>query len=164
MPLNSNGTYTPPAPEFPAVPGTVIRAAEFNFIILDMAGALSLAYFRNGLTPMRADVDMDGHDLRNVYDITGIHDLIGHHVRFETATLLLQGDVTVEDSISVPTADFGDNSSKAASTAFVQAAAFQAVLPAQGPETEGFTITSDGEEASWQDPAPDYWAAVLALG
>jgi len=163
MPLDANGVYTPPAPEFPAVPGTIIRAAEFNFIILDLAGALSLAYFRNGLTPMRADVDMDGHDLKNVHDITGVREIVGDNVTLRTLTLALRGAVSVANSITVPTRELGDNSSHAASTAFVQAAAFQSSLPAQGPETEGFTIVSDGDEASWQDPAPDYWAAVLAL-
>ncbi len=47
MPLNGSGSYIPPAPEFPAIPNTIIYASDFNQIILDIASALSLAIFRD---------------------------------------------------------------------------------------------------------------------
>lgn len=48
MPLDGSGNYTPPAPQFPAVPGQVIYADYFNTIILDMAEALSKALYNDG--------------------------------------------------------------------------------------------------------------------
>lgn len=51
-------------------------------------------------------------------------------------------------SISVPTASAGDSSTKAASTAFVAAAAFSAALPAQSGNA-GKLVTTDGTNASW---------------
>lgn len=51
-------------------------------------------------------------------------------------------------SISVPTASAGDSSTKAASTAFVAAAAFSAVLPGQSGNA-GKLVTTDGSSASW---------------
>jgi len=48
MSLDGNGTYQPPAPQFPAIPNTVIYADDFNQIILDIATALSTAIFRDG--------------------------------------------------------------------------------------------------------------------
>ena len=33
MALDGNGTYSPPAPQFPAIPNTVIYADDFNQII-----------------------------------------------------------------------------------------------------------------------------------
>lgn len=53
-------------------------------------------------------------------------------------------------SVSVPTATAGDNSTKAASTAFVAAMAFSAALPAQTGNA-GKIISTDGTTASWTD-------------
>jgi hypothetical protein len=53
-------------------------------------------------------------------------------------------------SVSVPTATAGDNSTKAASTAFVTAAAFSAALPAQTGNA-GKVLSTDGTTASWTD-------------
>lgn len=42
MPLNGSGTYNlPNPPVFPAVPGTTIKASDFNAIMTDMAAAIS---------------------------------------------------------------------------------------------------------------------------
>ena len=48
MPLNGSGDYTPPSPAFPAVPGEIIYADNFNTIILDMSEALSEALYADG--------------------------------------------------------------------------------------------------------------------
>lgn len=66
MPLDGNGTFTPSAPEFPAIPNTVIYAADFNQIILDIATALSTAIFRDGQANFTANQSLGGNKLTNV--------------------------------------------------------------------------------------------------
>ena len=66
MSLDGNGTYSPPAPQFPAIPNTVIYADDFNQIILDIATALSTAIFRDGQAAFTADQSMGGHKLTNL--------------------------------------------------------------------------------------------------
>lgn len=53
-------------------------------------------------------------------------------------------------TVTVPTASPGDNSTKAASTAFATALAFSAALPSQTGNA-GKVITTDGSNASWTD-------------
>lgn len=66
MSLDGNGTYQPPAPQFPAIPNTIIYADDFNQIILDIATALSTAIFRDGQAAFTADQSMGGHKLTNL--------------------------------------------------------------------------------------------------
>lgn len=53
-------------------------------------------------------------------------------------------------SVTVPTATVGDNSTKAASTAFVAATAFSSALPAQTGNS-GKILNTDGTTAAWTD-------------
>jgi hypothetical protein len=66
MSLDGNGTYSPPAPQFPAIPNTVIYADDFNQIILDIATAISTAIFRDGQAAFTADQSMGSHKLTNL--------------------------------------------------------------------------------------------------
>lgn len=66
MPLNGSGTYTPPAPEFPAIANTLIKSADFNAIINDIAAALSQAIFRDGQSTFIADQSMGSFKLRDL--------------------------------------------------------------------------------------------------
>lgn len=66
MSLDGNGTYSPPAPQFPAIPNTVIYADDFNQIILDIATALSTAIFRDGQAAFTADQSIGGNKLTNL--------------------------------------------------------------------------------------------------
>lgn len=66
MALNGNGGYLPPAPQFPAIPNTIIYADDFNQIILDIATALSTVIFRDGQAAFTADQSMGGHKLTNL--------------------------------------------------------------------------------------------------
>lgn len=66
MSLDGNGTYTPPAPEFPAIPNTIILSSDFNQIILDIATALSTAIFRDGQAAFTANQSLGGFKLTNV--------------------------------------------------------------------------------------------------
>lgn len=101
MPLDGNGSYTLPSPEFPAVPNTLIQSAMFNAILLDIAGALSLAFYRDGQAPMTADLDLGSRRILNVSEI-------------RSEVLALGTDVRVPDL--PPT----DTSNRAASTSFVK--------------------------------------------
>lgn len=66
MSLDGNGTYSPPAPQFPAIPDTIIYADDFNQIILDIATALSTAIFRDGQAAFTANQSMGGFKLTNL--------------------------------------------------------------------------------------------------
>ena len=74
MALDGNGTYSPPAPQFPAIPNTVIYADDFNQIILDIAAALSTAIFRDGQAAFTADQSLGGNKLTNVKNGTNPQD------------------------------------------------------------------------------------------
>ena len=76
MPLNGSGSYIPPAPEFPAIPNTIIYAADFNQVILDIASALSLAIFRDGQAAFLANQSMGGHKLTNLATGTNPQDAV----------------------------------------------------------------------------------------
>lgn len=66
MPLDGNGAFSPPAPQFPAIPNTIIYADDFNQIILDIATALSTAIFRDGQAAFTANQSMGGFKLVNL--------------------------------------------------------------------------------------------------
>jgi hypothetical protein len=74
MSLDGNGTYQPPAPQFPAIPNTIIYADDFNQIILDIATALSTAIFRDGQAAFTADQSLGGNKLTNVKNGTNPQD------------------------------------------------------------------------------------------
>lgn len=66
MSYNSSGTYYPPEPEFPAIPGEIIYAEYFNTIIEDIADALSLALPRDGRAAMLGDLPMGGKTIKGL--------------------------------------------------------------------------------------------------
>lgn len=74
MSLDGNGSYSPPAPQFPAIPNTIIYADDFNQIILDIATALSTAIFRDGQAAFTADQSLGGNKLTNVKNGTNPQD------------------------------------------------------------------------------------------
>ena len=76
MSLDGNGTYSPPAPQFPAIPNTIIYADDFNQIILDIAAALSTAIFRDGQAAFTADQSLGNHKLTNVKAGTNPQDAV----------------------------------------------------------------------------------------
>jgi len=115
MPLDGNGLYTPPTPEYPAIANTDILASDFNAIILDLAATLNNTFFRDGQAQFTADIDAGGFKLSN----------------FTTDTQATT-----------------DNSTKPATTAFVNAVAFSAALPGQVGNA-GKLVTTDGTNAGW---------------
>jgi len=72
----SSGAYTPASPEYPAVAGTVIVAADFNTIIQDIADALSIAWPRDGQAPPTANMPMNGFRFTGVGDAAARTDYV----------------------------------------------------------------------------------------
>lgn len=59
-------------------------------------------------------------------------------------------------TVTVPTQSAGDNSTKAASTAFATQLAFAAALPAQPGGSATYVLNSTGGVASWGGGMPDF--------
>ena len=66
MPLNGSGAYTPPSPQFPAIPNTLILASDYNTVLNDVAAALSQAVFRDGQGAFTGNQSMGGFKLTNM--------------------------------------------------------------------------------------------------
>jgi len=66
MPLNGSGAYTPPSPQFPAIPNTLILASAYNAVLNDVAAALSQAVFRDGQGTFTGNQSMGGFKLTNM--------------------------------------------------------------------------------------------------
>lgn len=95
-------------------------AAEVNYLVGVTSGVQAQI---NTLTSAKAAKAGDTY--------TGAHDFTG-------------------GTIAVPTATVGDATTKAASTAFVSATAFNAALPGQTGNAKKF-VTTDGANASWSN-------------
>ena len=86
MPLDGSGVYTPPSPEFPAIPNTTILASDFNAIVEDLATALSLAIYKDGQASMAADLSMATHKLTNLADGSNDADAVNFDQVFHNPT------------------------------------------------------------------------------
>lgn len=161
MPLNGTGFYTPPSPEFPAVSGTVISADDFNVVILDIGEAFDLAFYRDGRAAATANWDMNGNGLLNVASMTG--DAGGFTFTAGAGGGVLAGSWSFTAAVTGITASPGDNSTKLATTAYVDAAAFSSALPAQTGNKGKFTYT-DGTSASWKKAVGDTYTIHNTFG
>jgi len=121
MPLDGNGTYTPPTPEYPVIADTYILASDFNAIIADLSAALSTALYRDGQTPFTANFPAGG------FKITG-----------------LGAGSAATDAVNYGQV-FGGT---LATTVYVDATAFNSALPLQTGNA-GKIVTTDGTNASW---------------
>lgn len=71
MPYNGAGNFQAlPPPQYPAVPGDVIRAAYFNAVINDLIGGLTNAVTRDGQSPPTSNLPMAGKKHTGVADAT----------------------------------------------------------------------------------------------
>lgn len=161
MPLNGTGFYAPPSPEFPAVSGTLINADDFNAIILDIGETFDIAFYRDGRAAATANWDMNGNGLLNVASMTG--DAGGFTFTAGAGGATLAGSWTFTSAVAGVTASPGDNTTKLATTAFVQAAAFASALPAQAGNKGKYTYT-DGTTASWKKAVGDAFTTHTNFG
>lgn len=174
MSLDGNGSYSPPAPQFPAISNTIIYADDFNQIILDIATALSTAIFRDGQAAFVANQSMGGFQLKDLANGTAPQDattvlqvFTDPHFKATTAegvkvsgtamTVSVSVKIDFSDSAAVilppethgVTPDVADNTTKVATTEFVQNVAFNTALPEQAGNA-GKVVTTDGSQASWK--------------
>ena len=67
MPFDGNGNFLPlPAPTFPAVPGTVIYAEDFNLNIQNLLDGLSASLPRSGEAAMAGNLPMGGNKIADL--------------------------------------------------------------------------------------------------
>lgn len=102
MPFDGNGIYNPISPpDFPAEPGTLIRASQYNNQILDMSSALSNCLTRDGQGKPTADINMNGFKLEGL----GVGTDPADAVRFDQVTDIVQADwatqgITLNNSVA----------------------------------------------------------------
>ena len=69
MPYNGVGTFVAlPPPDYPAVPGELVKASQHNNNMVDLFGGLSNAVTRDGQSPPTANLPMAGKRFTNVGD------------------------------------------------------------------------------------------------
>lgn len=164
MPLDGNGTYTAPSPEFPAVANNTILAPDFNTIILDIAAALDTAFYRDGQAAMTASANWGGFDITNIDTIQGqtaglaITEILS--LTPLAAGCAITGNWSHAGTETFVTQVVTDDSTKVATTAFVQDVAMTAALPSQAGNS-GKLVQTDGTTATW---GPLTTAQVSALG
>ena len=85
MSYDGTGTYSLPSPQYPAIPGALIKAADFNAIMLDLAAALSACMVRDGQSLATGAFNMNGKK------ITGLAagSVNGDAVRYEQLTSII---------------------------------------------------------------------------
>jgi len=91
MTWNGSGTFNPPTgPEFPAIPGDLIRAEYYNTVIQALCAAFSNTIPRDGQAPLTGNIDAN-----NLYRILNLPPAIsnGQAVRFDEFAAL-QATVT----------------------------------------------------------------------
>lgn len=122
----------------------------------DIADGLTNCVTRDGQSPALANLPMGGFKFTGLADGSADTDSVNYGQVFNNPTfdgLTATGVVTFAgaSTVNVPTATPGDNSTKAASTAFVANQAFSAALPAQSlgflrssGTVAGFTQTHTG--------------------
>ncbi len=176
--FDGNGAYTLPIPQYPAVAGTVIYADDWNTVLESLAAALSLVLVRDGQAPMTGDLAMGAHKLTGVTGVTadtGGATMSGTFTFANGATFTLavmcnaaltvngaltaNGAATFSGTTTAPTQAISDNSTKVATTEFVQSMAIQSVLPTIAGHTDEF-ITNDGVIGQWS-PLPIHGLAPL---
>lgn len=101
MPFNGTGTFVGIAPpDYPAVAGTVIRAAQFNAVMTDIFNGLSNCLTRDNEGKPSANINWNGYNLSNVDDFSSATVTTTGAVAAGT-TLTVGTDLTVGDDATV---------------------------------------------------------------
>lgn len=134
MPFDGNGTYSPPsAPNFPAIPGTVVASSYYNVVINDIATALSNCLTKDGQSLPSAAQNWNNKNLTNVATFGAVAGQFSGLLTANAGATFV-GTVTVNGSTiaataspaftgvpTAPTAANGTNTTQIATTAFVLA-------------------------------------------
>jgi len=153
-----------------AAGGIFVRADRMDTDSDDIATGLSNCVTRDGQSPATNDIPMGSNKITGLANGVAANHAVNFGQVFTAPTftgtvtinggLALTGVGTLTGSIDasgctsfrVPTVTAGDNSTKAASTAFVNGMAFAAALPAISAATSGLNVTNDGTVSSWDVP------------
>lgn len=153
-----------------AAVGIFVRADRLDTDSDDIATGLSNCITRDGQSPATNDIPMGSHKITGLANGLADNHAVNYGQVFTAPTftgtvtinggLALNGAGTLTGSIDasgctffkVPTVSAGDNSTNAASTAFVNDMAFAAALPAISSATDGLNVTNNGTVASWDVP------------
>ena len=140
--------------------GILVRADRMDTDTNDIASGLSNCMTRDGQSPPTAAIPMGSQKLTGLAngvaatDAVNYGQVFGAGGTYTSPIFLGTPDATGATAFLVPTATAGDSTTKAASTAFVQATAFSAALPNQTGNSGKF-VTTNGVTASWAAiPAP----------
>ncbi len=130
--------------------GILVRADRMDTDTNDIAAGLSNCMTRDGQSPPTSDIPMGAKKLTGLANGTAAQDATTVLQVFTSPTFsdpVFTGNVSAAGATSflVPTATAGDNTTKAASTAFVNGVAMTAALPTQ---SLGF-LSSTGTVASF---------------
>lgn len=139
MPYNGAGSYSPPAPQYPAIPGNIIYAEDFNTVIADIAAGLSLALPRDGQAAMTGNLNFGGFGINNLATIAA-----------QVAGTTCSGTFTYSGTLNVPTQANGTGGTLAASCQFVLNTAMNAALPGQAGKA-GYILMTDGTNARFDN-------------
>jgi len=168
MPFNGVGLFTRVYSWVTdAAGGILVRADRMDTDSDDIATGLSNCITRDGQSPATNDIPMGSHKITGLAAGVAADNAVNYAQVFTapsftgpvtiTGGLALTGLATLTGSIDassatffrVPTVTAGDNSTNAASTAFVNRVAMAAALPAISAATSGLNVTNDGSVASW---------------
>lgn len=138
-----------------AANGIFVDATRTDTDSNDIAAGLTNCVTRDGQSPWLANIPAGGFKITGLSAGSAATDSVNYGQVFNNPTfngLTATGTVNFAgaSTVTVPTVAFGDNSTNAASTAFVQATAFSAALPAQAGNAGKF-VTTNGTTASWTD-------------
>lgn len=153
MAFNGSGTYVLPSPEYPAVAGTTIEAADRNVIDADLATALTLCVTRNGQSPPTANLPMGG------FKFTGAGDAAARD-QFATYGQLQDAEANWADSVG-GTADAVTIAITPAITAYEDGQMFY--FPVGSDNTGAVTLAVNGLSAIAVEK-DDGTGALVALG
>lgn len=164
MPYNGTGTFVRVYSWVTdAANGLLVSSSRMDTDTDDIADGLSNCVTRDGQSAWTANLPAGGYKITGLANGASGQDSVTYDQVFNSPTFAsptFTGTVTGSGAttFTVPTATAGDDSTKAASTAFVNAVAMSAALPAQTSNAGNF-VTTNGTTASWASvlTAPELW-------
>jgi hypothetical protein len=155
MPWNGTGTFSRIYSWVTdAANGIFVRSDRMDTDSDDIANGISNCIAKDGQSTITANIPFSGFKITGLGTGSASTDAVNYGQVFSGGTFTnptMLGTVTMSGAttVTVPTATAGDNSTKAASTAFVQATAFSAALPTISAGVTDYFTTNNGTTGSW---------------
>ena len=131
-----------------AANGINVDATRTDTDTNDIATGLTNCVTRDGQSPWLANLPAGGYKLTGLGNGSASTDSVTYGQAFNSPSAYTGTVDTTGATVLVTTQAAGDNSTKAASTAFATQIAFQAALPSQTGNS-GKVTTTNGSTASW---------------